>query len=320
MLQFNKYFNDLGYVKEGEKFFNFLKLQENYDKKTEEASSIRWKNSLKMEEDPGFLEHQFKDFCKRYGFQDEAALRCYLSDVNVIAEIGAGEGRAVDWYLKYSKAFIFALEISDSVYDLNEKYKNEPRVVIVKADISNNPFKEGVVDLVSCEQSIHHLSNPGKVFKSLAKTLTESGRVLLSVYAQKSLIREKFDFLIRNSIAGMESSRKYMISEQMALIGETLAKMNVEIDIPEHFTEFGSLCGQKMSLQLFIYYAVMKCFWNNGYSKQKNIEINFDWYNYPTCSTVSLNDAVQWFVESKMVIEYVDSNESNVNIRGWKNQ
>ena len=306
------------FIQEDDKLFNFLKNNKLFDEETEKASSIRWNSIKKLEEDDGFVHHQFNDFCKRYGFKNEDEFVKYLKDIEIIAEIGAGEGRAVDWYLKYSDATIFALEISDSVYYLNEKYKNEPRVIILKADALNHPFKDGTVGLLSMEQSIHHLSSPKNVFNSLSKSLNSNGKVLLSAYAQKSSIREKFDLLIRDQVAKLDSDKKYKFAKQITELSKIMSQMDINIEIPVEFKEFGEMAGNSYGFQRFFYYSIMKCFWNDEYSLEKNIEINFDWYNYPVCSKVSLNSAVNWFIDSNLLIEYIDANESNVNIRGIK--
>lgn len=318
MISIESYFKNKNYTQKDVKFFDFLHNETHYDRETEEASSNRWSNIKKLEDDDGFVAHQFNDFCRRYNFKSEEAVRDYLSQVKTVAEIGAGEGRAVDWYLEYSDAIIFALEISDSVYYLNEKYKNEPRVIVVKADALKHPFNDEKIDLLSCEQSIHHAPNPNDIFYSLCQSLSTEGRVLLSVFTEKAPIREKFDLLIRDRISVLEDSEKQEIAKKITSIGKILSDINVDIDIPTSFTEFGNLAGQRIELQRLFYYSVFKCFWNSDYSLEKNIEINFDWYNYPVCSKTSLSEAVSWFMKSELIIEHVDANDSNINIRGYK--
>jgi SAM-dependent methyltransferase len=189
-------------------------------------------------------------------------------------------------------------------------------VIIIKADALHHPFADGSIDLLSCEQSIHHTDQPGKIFDSLSKSLSSRGKVLLSVYAEKSAIREKFDAIIREGISGLSSQEKHEVAKKITDIAKILSEINVDVEVPEEYHEFGDLKGEKMSLQRFMYYAVMKCFWNDDFTYDKCVEFNHDWYSYPICNTVSLEEASSWFERNNIKIDHVDSNSSNVNIRG----
>lgn len=298
------------------KFINFLDGQAHSNETTEKEASFRWEHSARLEGDEEFIKHQLNDFLKRYGFKNEQDFSKYLENVETIAEIGAGEGRLVDWFLKFSDATIYALEISDSTKYLQEKYEDTDRVIIIKADALYHPFAEGSIDLLSCEQSIHHTDQPGKIFDSLAQSLSPEGKVLLSVYTEKSPIREKFDKIIREGIAELSSEEKYEVAKKITDIGKILSELKVDVTVPEDYTEFGNLKGKKMSLQRFMYYAVMKCFWNDDFTYDKCVEFNHDWYSYPICNTVSPSEVKSWFKTNKIEIDHVDANNSNVNIRG----
>ncbi len=307
--------NNATYKTDGN-LINFLHDEKN--KATEEAASFRWDKSKRLETDSGFIKHQLNDFLLRYGFDNIESFKIFLKDVKTIAEIGAGEGRMVDWFLEYSNATIFALELSDSVYYLKEKYKNNERVVVVKADALYHPFADGSIDLLSCEQAIHHTDNPGKIFSSLCKSLSRNGKVILAVYAKKSAIREKFDTIIRDTIAKESSERKFDLAKKITEIGQILSDMKVDVEVPKSFSEFGNLAGEKMSLQRFLYFSVFKCFWNDDFSFEKSVEFNHDWYSYPICNKTSLEEGSLWFIKNGLGIDYIDSNASNINIRGSK--
>lgn len=298
------------------RFINFLEGQDNRNEATVKEATFRWEHSTRLEQDDEFIKHQFNDFLKRYGFENEQDFSKFLENVKTIAEIGAGEGRLVDWFLKYSNATIYALEISDSTNYLKEKYEDTDRVIVIKADALLHPFADGSIDLLSCEQSIHHTDQPGIIFDSLAKCLSAGGRVLLSIYAEKSPIRENFDKIIRDAIAQLPSEEKHDVAKKMTDIGRILSEMEVDVQIPEDFAEFGHLKGENMSLQRFIYFAIMKCFWNEDFTYDKCVEFNHDWYSYPVCNTVSPEDAKRWFDNNQIRIDHADVNHANVNLRG----
>lgn len=304
-------------VKIKDNFINYVHTKK-HDVKSDLAASERWKNSLRLEKDKAFAEHQFDDFLLRYGFRSGDDLGNYLSYAETIAEIGAGEGRAVDWYLKYSKAHVFALEISDSVYYLQEKYRDNPRVTVIKADALHHPFKKRSIDFLSCEQSLSNTIDPQKIFFSLAESLNERSKVILSVVARKSNVREKMDLIIRDSIARLREKDKQNAVRKITEIGKLLSEININVKVPGDCSELGTLSGKEMSLQRFIYYAVFKCFYNKEFLFDKSMEFNYDWYCYEKCNKFTLDELCIWYIKNGIRIEYVDVNDSNINLRGGK--
>jgi SAM-dependent methyltransferase len=285
---------------------------------TSQAASFRWANSQRLETDVAFAAQQFDDFTGRYDFRDESGFEAFLKDRKVFLEIGAGEGRVVDWVLKHSDCLVIACEISNSVQYLSQKYKEEPRVLVLKGDAIDLPLQKESIDVIAAEQCIHHTDYPGQIFSNLCTYLTKGGNVLLSVYAQKSEQRERFDRVIRDSIAKMSAERKFEISDAMTQIGKTLYEMNVELDIPDDSNAFGAISGTKMNIQRFLYYTVMKCFWNPSFSFEKCREFNHDWYSYPKHHTVTFEEAATWYKNNGLAIEHFDINPSNVNLLGAK--
>ncbi len=299
-------------------FIDFLVDSANFDQLTSAAASWRWKNSARIESDPGFATYQIQEFLMRYGFSSIDELKSFLQPFQIIAEIGAGEGRLADWYLQYSNALIICIEISESAYYLKEKYKDNSRVLVIRADATYSPLGKNSIDLLSTDQCIHHSPNPDKIFNALINSLKENGKVLFSVYAEKSPVRQKFDILIRDTVAQLPEEKRYEFSKQLTQIGKILSEIDLTIYIPEDWDIFGELQGQTMSLQRLLYYTVFKCFWNNQYSLEKNIELTFDWYSYPVCNTISLNQACDWFMKNQLEILHVHTNPSNINLIGRK--
>lgn len=292
--------------------------QDSQNVATSEAASFRWEHSERLETDKAFVAQQFNDFLGRYNFKTAEGFQQFLAGKNCYLEIGAGEGRVVDWVLQHSKCLVIACEISDSVQYLSQKYKNEPRVLVLKGDAIDLPLKYNSIDVVAAEQCIHHTDYPGEIFSNLCQYLTTNGNFLLSVYARKSAQRERFDRVIRDSIAKLSAERKFEISTEMTKIGQILHEMNVEVEVPNDVESFGNVSGSKISLQRFIYFTVMKCFWNPTFSFEKCQEFNHDWYSYPKHHTVSFEEAANWFKNNGLTIEHFDVNPSNVNLLGRK--
>ncbi|MCX8080329.1 MAG: class I SAM-dependent methyltransferase [Bacteroidia bacterium] len=300
-----------------EKFLDYS-FKDGYDTESANAMSFRWEKSARLETDANFVQYVFEDYLFRYGFKDIREFEEFLSPFETILEIGAGEGKCVDWYLNHSRAHIFALEISNSVYYLNEKYKNEPRVTVIKADAAIHPFKNNTLDFISIEQAISNAPDAHGIFNSLCRALKPGGKIILCLFNRKSFIRQKMDKIIRDNISKLPPERILDISYKFSEIGKILHDCNVEVEIPENFIEFGTLAGKKISLQRFFYYAVFKCFYNPSFTMDKNAEYNLDWYSYPHCNTYVLDEVCNWFFENDMQIEHINSNEANFSIRAIK--
>ena len=124
------------------------------------------------------------------------------------------------------------------------------------------------------------------------------------------------DSVVRDSIAQLPADRIHDIARGFTQIGKALHDMDVDVEVPENFDLLGELAGEKMSLQRFVYYAIFKCFYNDEFTLDKSTEFNHDWYCYPICNKTSLETARSWFESNGFEVDYVDSNLSNINIRG----
>jgi len=56
--------------------------------------------------------------------------------------------------------------------------QREQQVNLLRCDITKLPFRDGSLDVVICNQSLHHLDEPGNNFKHLAEFLRQAARSL----------------------------------------------------------------------------------------------------------------------------------------------
>ena len=72
----------------------------------------------------------------------------------------------------------------------------------------------------------------------------------------------------------------------------------------------------RYNLQRFIYWHVLKCFWNDDYPREMNIMVNFDWYHPQDAFRYSPDEIRRWFEESQVEIVNFDVIESGISVRG----
>ena len=61
-------------------------------------------------------------------------------------------------------------------------------------------------------------------------------------------------------------------------MGQALAELKVEVDVPEDIPWLGIKRG-RIDVQRFFYWAVAKMFWNEALGFEENHHVNFDWYH-----------------------------------------
>ena len=115
---------------------------------------------------------------------DRIAIRRLLPPAgDRIVEIGAGYGRLANEYLGYRE--IVLLDASEAhVEAARAQFAGEPRISAVLGDAYHLPFEDGRFDTVVCVRVVHHLTDPGAVFREFARILRPDG-VLVLEFANK---------------------------------------------------------------------------------------------------------------------------------------
>lgn len=163
---------------------NFLNLisdsgiKEKNQSQTADVFSEKWisySRNVKKEEQERLWKFQKEWYLKLYGFKDELDLANFLQTKEIIFDAGCGLGYLSEWFAKMSpKTAVVAMDISQSVEEAAEKYKDISNIYFIKGDIAKTPFKSNVFDYVSCHAVIMHTENPENTFCELARILKDS--------------------------------------------------------------------------------------------------------------------------------------------------
>jgi len=116
-----------------------------------------------------------------------------------ILEVGAGNGRFTEIFLKYG-AKVVAVDYSSAI-DANQrnhiKYIKEGQLLLIQGDLFNLPLAEKSFDIVFCYGVIQHTGNNQRAISELSKFPKNKGRLLMDIYATSIKHFNPFTYLIR---------------------------------------------------------------------------------------------------------------------------
>jgi len=122
--------------------------------------------------------------------EDEGYWRQYTADVPwpelgdaIGIDIGCGKAR-------YSRptarhlAGLVALDGSEAVTAAARNLRDEPNVVVVRADLRDEVLADGGFGFVSCLGVLHHLADPAGAFARIARLMAPGGVLLVYLYSR----------------------------------------------------------------------------------------------------------------------------------------
>ncbi len=217
-------------------------------------------------------------YLELYGFADEATLAAYLQSCPVILDAGAGMGYKSAWFAELSpSSLIMAADICDMLPRTARHYAHFENICFVHCDIGDMPFFDlGCFDYISCDQVIHHTRAPAATFSELVRCTGAGRDVSVYVYRKKALPRELLDDHFRHYSKSLDHEQLMALSRQVTELGRLLSTVDEELDFPD--VPALDIQGGKMTVQRFVYWNFLKCFWNKELGEQASVMTNYDWY------------------------------------------
>jgi SAM-dependent methyltransferase len=247
-------------------------------KLTNDAFSEKWKDAAEKDVMTGEgLEFQRNWYLDLYGFKSFDDLKEFLSDKKVILDAGCGLGYKAAMFAELSpNSIVIGMDFSDAVLIAKDTYKHLPNLFFVKGDIANTNLKHDSIDYVSCDQVLHHTTDPVKTFRHLCDITSKNGEFATYVYAKKALPRELLDDYFRTNVKDHSNEEIWAMSKQLTELGKVLADLKITINCPD--IPLLGIKGGEQDLQRFIYWNFIKCFWNDKLGYEYSLSTNFDWY------------------------------------------
>jgi len=147
----------------------------------------------------------------------------------------------------------------------------------------------------------------------VARVLQSGGQALFYVYRRKGPIREFSDDHIRSVVSEMPEADAWEALKPLTRLGQALAELDVEVDVPEDIPYLGISAGRQ-NVQRLIYWNVAKMFWNPDYTFDENHHINFDWYHPKYAHRHTEEELRSWCAESGLSIQRLCEQESGYTI------
>lgn len=104
----------------------------------------------------------------------------------VVLDAGCGNGRHSFLAAGFGAKLVFAVDISDAVFPAKKLCKNLPNVEVIKADITNLPFRDETFDYSYSIGVLHHLSNPKTGYSAIVSKTKRNGTISAWVYGQEN--------------------------------------------------------------------------------------------------------------------------------------
>ena len=270
-------------------------------RQTKDVFSDKWSQYDYKSDDFDKAERRQKEwYLELYGFPDEKALSRYLQGCRVVLDAGAGLGYKAAWFAELSPSTaVIAVDISNSLYNAVEHYKHLDNLFFIQGDIGNMPYlRDCLFDYVSCDQVIHHTADPFTTFQELVRVTGLDKELSVYVYRKKALPRELVDDYFRECSKNMTHDTRMALSRQITELGKVLSSIKDEMEFPD-VPDLG-IEGGRMTVQRFIYWNFLKCFWNEGLGYKNSLMTNYDWYSPSQAFRYSESEFKEWIKQERL--------------------
>lgn len=271
--------------------------------RTADAFTTKWEMVDYGDEDfQRLLEKQKAWYLEKYGFEDEADLARHLSSCAYVLDAGTGNAMKAAWLAELSPSTtVVAADISGSLTDAAKYYQDRPNMVFIHCDIGDLSFLEsGVIDFVNCDEVIHHTADPEGTFAELVRVTRPGGSLACYVYRRKALPRELLDEHFREYSKTLSDEELKQLASQLTDLGKLLSSLDEDLSFPD-IPALGIEGGQ-MTVQRFIYWNFIKCFWDEAIGPKNSTLINFDWYSPAQAFRYSEEDFRGWISRENLEV------------------
>lgn len=261
---------------------------------TQEGFAYKWQRTSHLGSTPEHRAVFLEAYKEWFGVDDADGFAPHMAGKTVL-NAGCGNGRN-EFIWGHLPARIVDLDISDAIDVARSNWGSDPRFRFVQADILHMPFPDDYFEVVWSEGVLHHTPSTREALASCVRVLKPGGRLLFYVYRRKAPLREFADDHVRALVADMPPADAWRALESLTRFARSMARMQVEIEVPEDVELLGFRAGT-YDLQRFLYYNVMKFYWNDQLTFDENVHVNFDWYYPKYCWRHTVEEIRGWLAE-----------------------
>jgi len=256
-------------------------------------------------------------YIERYGFKTLNRLREFLGSKQRILDAGTGLGRDANLFAQNTSGMVYAIDASNSVFRVYQELASCENLNVVQADLTRLPFRQEFFDFISCDQVLHHTPDTHASLTMLLRNLVPGGHIAFYVYKKKAPIRELSDDYIRQFTTRMSAEECLRVCRAITNLGKMLSELNVKIQIAEDIPILQISAGS-YDLQRFIYWHIMKCYWNDAFDWDMNCITNFDWYHPLHAHRHTPAEIQEWCAAETLEMVNFDVVESGISVLAKK--
>ena len=280
---------------------------------TFDSFSWKWSHVSPEEIDQRFVA-QYAWYDERYGFDGDSGLGEFLAGRERILEAGTGLGGDAARFARLAPdAEVVAIDLSVGVEVAAKRFGGPPNLHYLQADIMRLPFRPGSFDFVSSDQVIHHTPDAPQAFANLASMLAPGGVLAVYVYRVKAPLRELADDWIRERATAMEPDACMDLGRDLAELGRELSRVGGRVTLERGVPLLGIEPGEH-DVQRLIYWTMLKCFWNDDFSRNLNALVNYDWYHPPYASRHTPDEVEAWCAAAGLEIDRLDVGDAGISV------
>jgi SAM-dependent methyltransferase len=285
-------------------------------KETRSAFSSKWRRAPDFGHEEKSREFYVNWYLERYEFGALEGLREFLAGKRRILDAGTGNGRDTRLYAENSVAEVFGVDISSSIDSAYSHLKGFANAHLVQADLTQLPFQTGFFDFIACDQVLHHTRNTEQSFHALAGKLARGGHLSIYVYKRKAPIREFADDFLRAAAREMSEEENWELAEQLTELGRALWETGAKVTLPD-LPVLGVKAGT-YDVQRFVYWCMLKCYWNPALDYGDSVITNYDWYRPLYAHRHEPEEVKKWFRDAGLAIVTFHECEAGISVRGCK--
>ena len=280
----------------------FLKDYENKKiEQTSKAFGYQW-NRSEYGHNKGSKKYSSELFFSRFGLNDNELKE--LIENKIIYDPAIGSGRVEHIFAKYAKE-IYATDLSTAIYSAKKYLKEFDKLNYFRADLINPPFLKNSFDVVICHAILQHTKDAFNGLESLVNLVKNDGIIFFDVYRKAVPIRDFGDDFIRNIVSDMPPDEAWDNLKPLTKLAQSLSKQNIEV--PEDIEFLGIEKGE-YNLQRFIYYKLLKLFWNDDMNFNDNHTVMFDWFYPKIANRYTSSEVKEWLDKLNLkIIRYVET-------------
>ena len=247
----------------------------------------------------------------------ETDFRDMLAPKGRLLDVGCGLGNmTLEMARLAPQAQVWGVDLTPVAPLFTKLHGNIPNVRLVQGDIRNLPIA-GTFDLILADGVLHHTTDTRTSLLGLAGRLNPGGDFLFYVYKRKAPVREFTDDWLREHTTQMVPEECMEFCRALTDLGRQLRAAQITLRFEKPIPLLGIQAGE-IDLQRWVYWHLLKCFWDDGGNELAAVVENFDWYHPPIAHRHTLEEVQEWLEEAGLKVIQLVAADSGISVWGHR--